>query len=170
MYEYIPQKTNQKATRAVGVSMIGGGAVLILTTAWQSMPFRWAVQLVGIAFWGLVIFLYTRYVAKGYVYRVIQAEDGTLDFLVDEYQRKKRTTVCRIGVSGITEAVAVKAAQKDAYAALKRRIKEEHRHGFDYTADLAPDEWVCLLCEEGGEPLAIRIQPDETLLRILRGE
>lgn len=167
MYEFIPQKTNQKAIHIIGISMIGGVAILGMTTALSAFPFRWAVQLAGIVLIGLAIFFYTRYMSRGYVYRVIKTENGTLDFLVDEYQRKKRTTVCRVGVSGISEIVCLKANEKEKEDAIKANIKAEHRHAFDYTVDWMPNEVVILLCEEGGELFAIRIQPDETLLKIL---
>ena len=167
MYEYIPKRENRKAMHIIGVLMLGGVGVLALTSLFETIPFRWVFQLVGIGGLLTAIFLYTRYIAKLYCYRVVACDDGTLDFLVDEMQGKRRLTVCRIGVERITRVETIHSEEKERRDALKKQSRAEGRHRFDYCPDLAPARVSYLFVEEGGEPMTIAIVPDDRLLEIL---
>ena len=169
MYEYTPKKENNKAAHLTLLLLIGGFLLLALTSAFPSLPFRWAFQIVGILLIGIGIYLYTRYFTRTFSYAIVVREDGSRDLTVTECQRKSRVTVCRLSLSGIERIEIVRAADRERAKALKKMLLAEGRKLFSYTVNLAPASVCYLVATECGQPLVILFEPDAQLLRMLEG-
>ena len=166
MYEFIPKRTNNKARNSVMLLFFGSFALLFLTTAQNGLPFRWALQLIAVALLTVSIFLTTRYLTKIYVYRIESSERGA-DLVVLEAGRngRKRTTVCRIALSGISRRYLVDAS--DATSDKSKEIKKQGLSVYDYRPDLNPQKSILIIANEGGEELGIRLAYDKTLYGLL---
>lgn len=167
MYEYTPKRENNKAANLILLMLIGGFAVLGVTSALPNLPFRWVFQIAGIAFVGVGVYLYTRYFARTFSYALIAREDGSMDLTVTECQRKSRVTVCRLSLGGIERMEVIKGAEAARQKALKKELKKEGRHLFFYTVNLLPSSVCYLVATECGQPLAICFEPDERMLKML---
>ena len=169
MYEWMPPKNNKKAQRAV-LLLFGGAAVLMaFPLLIPALPFRWIPQLLALGLLTASIFLMTRYIAKLYIYRIVDCGGGAYDLTVTEAKAggKGQITVCRVGLSNIRRCILTTAdADSDGnrFASQKRK---EHKKFFDYCADLHPDQSIILVVEECGEELVIRLSYDATLLELL---
>ncbi|MBQ8141363.1 MAG: hypothetical protein IJ038_06700 [Clostridia bacterium] len=164
MYEFTPQKSN-KAAQYTSLILIITSVLAMFFSNLPNLPYRSVMQLAALFALSVALMLLGRYVFKGYVYAVIENDDGGYDFTVTEIKRKSRITVCRIGLSGIEEAVIVKKSDKKELSQ-----KASGRKAFNYCVDMSPEEYCCILCEECGEKLLIKIQPDERLFGILSGK
>ena len=174
VYEYRPEKNN---TRIFGIMMIMlslGAAFFVTPLLVPSVPFHWLFQLLGVVAIIAVIYLLTRYVAKSFVYAVIE-DDGSLDFTVTEITNggRKAITVCRVAIANITELHVFdmndpehKLREKEIWAEAHR----ESRKCYDYCHDIKTTP-VCLIAlEECGEPLLIKIAAEDRLCSLLGGE
>jgi len=170
MYEYIASSEKRRAPRLILLFFLGGMALMLLPSV-LSVPFQWAFQLVGLCLFTAAVYLVTRYMTKSFLYRVFPDDDGRMDFSVTELRGKTRCMVCRIGLADIREAVMVDARSKEEMAEVKKRIKAEKLRCYDYCSDLSPTLSCYLFVrEQSGEPLVIRIMPDEKLFKLLSGE
>jgi len=167
MYEYTPKKENNKAAHLILLLLIGGFLLLGVTTALPALPFRWVFQIVGIAFIGVAVYLYTRYFARTFSYAVVPREDGSYDLTVTECQRKSRITVCRLSLAGIERIEVVTTAERERKKALKKELRAGGRRLFDYTVNLAPAKVCYLSATECGQEVAICFEPDGQMLRLL---
>ncbi|MBP3314472.1 MAG: DUF2029 domain-containing protein [Clostridia bacterium] len=174
IYEYRPEKN---LTRIFGVMiiLISLAAALFFTPLiFPSVPFHWAFQLLGTVAVVAVIYLLTRYVAKSFVYAVIE-DDGQLDFTVTELANggKKVTTVCRVAIANITELHVFDMNDPEQKLREKEIWAEAHRESrkcYDYCHDIKTTP-VCLIAlEECGEPLLIKIAAEDRLCSLLGGE
>ena len=164
MYQYIPQKSNKKAMYLVCLFLIGGGLLMFLSTKLKGViGFVWVFQLIGIALCAASIFIFSRYVNKGYIYAI--TEDG--DLTVTEAQGRKRITVCRLSVSQMSRVESFEGAQTEKINAIKKQIKSEKRKVYNYCIDLVPST-VCYVFSEEYENVTVIFQPDEKMLDILR--
>ena len=168
MYEYIPKRGNQKAIHLIFLCLIGGFLILGLTSVMPTLPFRWAFQITGIACLAAAIYVYVRYVTRFFRYAIVKREDGSLDLTVTECQRKGRITVCRLSLAGIERVERVEENVRARQAELKKEIRKEGRKLFYYNVTLAPSSLCYVFATECGERLAIVIEADEQLLRMLR--
>lgn len=169
MYEWIPQKTNQKARNAVFL-LFGGAAVLLaFPIAFPSLPFRWVVQLLAFGLLTAAIFMVARYTTKSYLYRVVPCEDGTLDLTVTEMKAggKGQITVCRVGLSHVRKRVLADVTHPSEADAFEARLRKERKKFFDYCVDFHPAQSILILVEEGGERLVLRLSYDPTLFDLL---
>ena len=168
MYEWIPQKTNQKARTAVILLLTGTVALFAITALFPAMPLRWLVQLIAIGMGTAAILLVTRYIAKSYLYRVIPTEGGDADLTVTERKsNRSRMVVCRVALSHIRERLLATPDNRTATEAWLTQQRQKHLRFFDYRADLLPDRSILLLVEEGGETLVLRLSYDPTLYDLL---
>ena len=167
MYEHIPQSNKTKAKNIVSALLIGGFAIMTVTSSAKDMPLKWLFQLAGLAVITAGIFIMTRYLFKSFLYRVSPTDTGSADLSVIELQKKSRITVCRISVSGISEIRVFSAEEKEKEKTLLAEIKAGGRKRFDYCADLNPDRFMWLMADECGESVAIKLSYDETLYGIL---
>lgn len=174
IYEYRPEKN---LTRIFGVMiiLISLAAALFFTPLiFPSVPFHWVFQLLGTVAVVAVIYLLTRYVAKSFVYAVIE-DDGQLDFTVTELANggRKVTTVCRVAIANITELHVFDMNDPEQKLREKEIWAESHRESrkcYDYCHDIKTTP-VCLIAlEECGEPIMIKIAAEDRLCSLLGGE
>ena len=173
-YEYIPQKNHTRLNGIIIILIAVAAALFMTPIIFSEIPFRWVFQLLGVIALVGVIFIITRYIAKSFIYTVWRNDDGTLDLTVCELTNgKKRTTVCRIGISNITEAHLLypeKSDDKIKEKELCANARSEHRKSFDYCHDIKASPVCILLSEECGEHLLIKLSPDETFFEYLKTE
>lgn len=167
MYEYIPPQNHKKALHIIFSLAVGGTVLFALGALLDRVPFHGLWQFCGIAAWTFAVFIYTRYVTKGYVYGVERGENEACDFLVTELARKSRLTVCRLSLDSIEDVIILRKADKRNKKRLFERLRGEGRKIFDYSAEIFPSVKYFVLAEEGGEKFAVAIVADDTLLRLL---
>ena len=173
IYEYTPQKTNKKASGIILILFSLAAGLFLFTILFPNIPFKWAIQLISIFAFVAVIFIISRYVAKSFIYAIVEAEDGTLDFTVTEVTNAGRTriTVCRIGINNIEEAHLLdrSISEHDEKAkAIQATAKSDGRKSFNYCPDVNPTELCILLVEECGEKFILKLSPDATLWKYLK--
>ena len=166
MYEFKPKRTNDKARNLVILFFIGSAALLLLSIALDGIPFLWVIQLFAVILLAAAVFLVTRYIMRGYIYRIEQT-DGGADLTVTEISSggRRQITVCRISLLGIKSA--------EAYGADRSKLREYRQKTkkiYDYRVDLAPEKSIALLSEECGESSVILLAFDDRLLEILGKE
>ena len=163
MYEFRPERTNNKAQKLILLFFIGAAALFVLTVPLKGMPFLWVIQLFAIILTVVAVFLVTRYITKTYEYSVEPVEDGA-DLSVTEVSSggKRRITVCRISLGGIESARAIEGKDEELAALRKARRKI-----FDYRPDLAPEKSILVTAREGGEEYLILLAYNEEFLSIL---
>ena len=173
IYEYTPQKTNKKASGIILILFSLAAGLFLFTILFPNIPFKWAIQLISIFAFVAVIFIISRYVAKSFIYAIVEAEDGTLDFTVTEVTNAGRTriTVCRIGVNNIEKAHLFDRSipgHDERAKAIQATAKSDGRKSFNYCPDVNPTEFCILLVEECGEKFIFKLSPDATLWEYLK--
>ena len=163
MYEFRPQRTNNRAQKLIMLLFLGAAALFVLTIPLEGLPFLWAIQLVAIVSLVAAIFLVTRYMTKAYEYAVSE-EDGGADLTVVEVSSRgrRRITVCRVSCSGITGVKLVEGKDESL-----RAMRKTGRKIYDYRPDISPDRYLMVETSEGGEELCLLFAYDEQFLRIL---
>lgn len=163
MYEFRPQRTNNRAQNLIILLFAGAAALFLLTFSLKGLPFLWVIQLLAILLLVAAIFLVTRYLTKSYEYALIPDGDGT-DLTVTEISSggRKRITVCRISLSGIED---VRVLEENG--ASVRALHKEGKNVFDYRPDLSPDRSLLVEATEGGEKFALFLAYGEEFLSIL---
>ena len=161
MYEVFPKKKDSTARNLAAILFIVAVIAMYISTL-PGLPLRSLVQLlsVGLIAFGLVIM--GRYIFSSYSYAVVRTDEGGCDFIVTEIKRRSRITVCRISVSGIESVEVLKKGEGERLAALKKG-----RKSFDYRVDMMTDRYCCILANECGEAVAIKISYDERLISLL---
>ncbi len=162
IFEFIPKKNTNKLSAITGLLLMGAAVMFLVTMLYEEMPYRWAVQLLGICLLSMMLFIATRYLMKSFEYAVIKTDDGE-DFTVTELQGKRAVTVCRIGMSSVEQIIIVEQNDRQADTVLKSTLKSQKRKVFNYCADMFADKYICLLSNEGGAALAIKLSYDESL-------
>ena len=161
MYEFSPKKTNKKGQNISAILFITSILAMFFSNI-PNLPYRSVMQVIALVMLSVAVMLLGRYVFKTYTYAVIQNDDGSYDLTVTEIKRKSRITVCRIGLSGIEEAVIVKVSDSK-----EMKKKSSGRKSFNYCVDMSPEECCYIFCDECGEKLLIKLQADSTLFNIL---
>lgn len=167
IYEYTPPKNTKRVTGLILVFAFAGAGLFLLPMLIKGIPFGWISQILGIAAITAVIFLISRCMARTFVYAVVD-DNGAPDFTVTELTNgdRKQTTVCRVALSNITEAYMLyteRAGDAERIKKLSARARSEGRKQFNYCHDIGSTPVCLLFLEECGEPLFIKISPDETL-------
>ena len=170
----MPEK-NKNRLNGIVMLLIGAAALMFLTPmVFTDIPFRWVIQLFGMLSLVAVIFIITRYIAKSFIYTIWQNDDGSLDMTVCELiNGKKRTTVCRIGLEGITEAHLIHTENSDEKIQEKQlsaNARAERRKSFDYSHDIGASPVCVLLVRECGEELYIKLSANDELYSYLKTE
>ena len=162
MYEIRPQRTNKKAESLIILFFVGAAALLLLSVPLQGIPFLWVIQLFAVMLLVASVYLVTRYITKGFIYRIEEAEGGP-DLTVTEVASggRRQITVCRVSLSGICEVTA------DSDGAELKRLRRGRKKIYDYRPDLAPARSIVLLSEECGEECVILLAYDERLFELL---
>ncbi len=161
MYELRPQRTNKKAESLIILFFVGAAALFLLSVPLKGIPFLWVIQLLAVMLLVASVYLVTRYVTKGFIYRIEEAEGGA-DLTVTEVASggRRQITVCRVSLSGIREAVV------DTDGGELKRLRRGQRKIYDYRPDLAPARSIVLLSEECGVECVILLAYDERLLEL----
>lgn len=163
MYEFKPQRTNNKAQKLIMLFFMGAAALFLVTLPLEGVPFLWVIQLLAILLLVAAVFLVTRYVTKTYEYAV-EPTDGGADLTVTEVSSggRRRITVCRISLSGIESARVVEGKDEELSA-----IRKARRKIFDYRLDIAPEKSILAVANESGEEYILLFAYDEEFLSIL---
>ncbi len=159
MYEIRPPKRNKKAQSLIILFFAGSIALLLLSAVLKGLPFLWVIQLFAILLLVAAVFLITRYLTKGYIYRIA---DGDLTVTEISSGGKRQLTVCRVALASIEECFEYSGGEGI------KKYKGQHKRIFDYRPDLAPDKSILLLTNEGGEEAVILLGCDEGLLQVIR--
>ena len=164
MYEFKPQRTNNKAQSLILLFFIGAAALFFMSALLKGMPFVWAVQLIAILLLVAGVFIVTRYITKAFIYN-IDIIDGQADLSVTEVSSggRRQITVCRIGLASI-RSVKLSEGGDETVALLRK----ERKKMFDYRPDINPEKSILLVSDEGGDEILILLAYDEELLRILQ--
>ena len=163
MYEYTPQKKTSKA-KSAAVCLIVGAAVLLLTVSLiDGIAYKGIFQLISFFILGLGILFATRSM-KSFTYRITAPSDSGSDLTVTEVQGRSKITVCRISLSGISEAVVCDRAELKRQ---KARIRRERRKFYSYTADILEERTIVVHAVECGEEVSLILSYDEALLSFI---
>ncbi len=165
IFEFIPKKNTNKLTAMVGLLLMGSAVMFLIAMIYEEMPYLWAIQLLGIGMLAMMIFVVSRYLMKNFAYAVTETEEGS-DFTVTELQGKRSVTVCRIAMSSVEQVIVVEQNDRQADTTLKNMIKSQKRKMFNYCADLFTDKYICVLSNESGTPIAIKLTYDESLEKL----
>ncbi len=165
IFEFIPKKNTNKLTAMVGLLLMGSAVMFLVTMIYEEMPYRWAIQLLGMGMLAMMIFVVSRYLMKNFAYAVIESEEGN-DFTVTELQGKRSVTVCRIAMSSVEQVIVVEQNDRQADTTLKNMVKAQKRKMFNYCADLFTDKYICVLSNESGTHIAIKLTYDESLEKL----
>ncbi len=163
-YSYLSKPTNKTAAR-LSVLFFAAGAILLATVSVFTVPFLGAFQFLAALFFTLAVLLLTRYVFKSFLIRIIDNGNENFDLTVTECRGKDgkdKVTVCRISLANI-EKVVIKTEKN----ADELREAEKGRKVFSYYPDIRPERECMVFVTECGEPLLLKISPDDTLLSLL---
>ena len=145
-----------------GVLLLGSIAMLLLTKIFV-FPAEWAVQLIGLGMLTVGVFIYARYIKRDFVYASVIDEDGGVDFTVTEQTYKKSVVVCRISTANIEKIFVVDQGDKTKELQLKQLIKDGKYKRFNYCADLFDEKYICVLANECGQPVALKLSYHHSL-------
>lgn len=169
IYDYAPKKNTMQLTGVILCLASLAAGLFLPSVLIQNLPFKWAFQLVSIAILTVVIFIVTRFMAKSFLYSVVQTDNDALDFTVTEITNggRSKITVCRIALRGIESVEEINRGKKsdcEAQRKIEKKAKKEGRKSFNYCPSLSPASVCILLCEECGEKFLIKLECDDTLL------
>ena len=160
-YSYMSKSSN-KREKILSGALFFSAVVLLASSAVFELPYEGFFQMLCALLFTFEVFLLTRFVFKSFLLSVFPSDAG-FDFTVTECRAKEKITVCRVSLSNI-ESVVVKT--KENADDLKKR--EKGRKVFSYCADLRPATECYIFVTECGEPLLLKLSPDNTLLSILQ--
>jgi membrane protein implicated in regulation of membrane protease activity len=100
VYEYAPL-FEKKKEKILSGALICLAAALYIGAQIPSAPLPWLFQILAVACLSVVILLTSLCLLRRYVYRIEQKDDGELDFIIDEYTGRRKTTVCRISAASV---------------------------------------------------------------------
>ena len=162
-YEYAPKP---KKTREKGLTC---GAILLaaLSYGFSVGPwlFPWVYQLVAFFALAIAILLISRYLLRGYVYRVLPRSHASgVDLVITELYSRRRTVVCRVGLEEICRVTPITAENR------RRLIKETGRAAlYKHVAELFPKNAYLLKVQNDQEEYFLEICADETLIALIEG-
>ena len=160
-YSYLSKAANNKAKR-LSFLLFFAALLLFAATASFDIAYKGILQGLSILLFSFSILLLIRFVLKSFLLSVVNAGGDSFDFTVTEKYGKNNTTICRISLSNIEKAVVrTKENEKSL------RAKANGRRIFSYCPDLSPERECWIFVTECGEPLVIKLSPDDTLLDIL---
>ena len=119
----------------------------------------------GLSFFTLAVLLLTRYIFKSFLIKITSNNNGSFDLTVTECRGKDgrdKVTVCRVALKNV-ERVVLKTKENEK----ELRNAQKGRKIFSYCPDLCPERVCFVFVTECGEPLLLKISPDDTLLTLL---
>lgn len=168
IYEYVAQKSTKRSTGLVIIFAAAGLGFFLLPSLMKDMPYAWVSQMLGVVAVTAMIFVIAKGLARTFVYAIVEDGERRLDLTVSEIERngKKQTTVCRVALGNITEAYLLypeKSSDARKLKELEARARREQRKRYSYCYESAHTPTCLLFLEECGEPLFIKLAPDEQL-------
>lgn len=165
IYEYIPYKDPKQAMGQIIIFISAAVGCFAFPSVFPNMSLRWLFQLTGALFLVAVVFVYTRRIAKNFIYRITEGDKGELLFSVIEVTSagRSRVTVCRFSLDSLEEAYSLCASEIEKKKELHAKAKKERRKVFDYSLGANADRVAYLYVREGGEPVFIKVVTDDIL-------
>jgi hypothetical protein len=168
IYEYVAQKSTKRSTGLVIIFASAGLGFFLLPSLMKDIPYAWVSQMLGVVAVTAMIFVIAKGLARTFVYAIVEDGERRLDLTVSEIERngKKQTTVCRVALGNITEAYLLypeRSSDARKLKELEARARREQRKRYSYCYESAPTPTCLLFLEECGEPLFIKLAPDEQL-------
>ena len=169
IYEYIPHKDPRQSMGQIIIFISAAVGCFMFPAIFPHIALRWLFQLTGALFLVGVVFVYTRRIAKNFIYRIVRGEEDELLFSVTEVTGggRSRVTVCRFSLDSIEEAYSIGFTDTEKKKALCIRAKKEHRKTFDYSSGVSADRVAYIYVREGGEPLFVKVVTDDILFSYL---
>lgn len=173
LYEYAPKKDSLRLSGVVIVLASLSVAFFLTPLIIRNLPFSGVFQFAGMVSLVAVIYIITRYIARDYVYAIVEDGEGNIDMTVTEVMNggKKSSTVCRIGVGNVTEAYLLRPEDPSDAAKLKSfaaRARSEQTKLFNYVHEMKASPVCAIFVEECGEKLYIRISCDKRLFEAIK--
>lgn len=163
-YSYMSKPSNTVAAR-LSILFFAAGAILLLVLSVFTVPFLGAFQFLTALFFTLAVLLLTRYVFKSFLIKIVEIDNGKFDLTVTECRGKggkDMLTVCRVSLKNI-ERVVIRTAENKG----ELKEAEKGRKVFSYYPDIRPERECLVFVTECGEPLLLKISPDDALLSLL---
>lgn len=158
MYEYKPQRTNNRARLLVLGLLALAGVSFVTSAAVPKFPFIF--QSLGLLLLLPAIQLLTRFVVTQYLYRIVAFEGGEVDLEIYAYRGgDKMQLVCRVGAEEITALAPLGEGNRKPPHNLRR---------YNYCMDLAPASATVLSITNGDGDCEVLFSPDAKMLEILK--
>lgn len=153
MYQYNPQ-FKKKKEKLLSLAMAILGVVLYASSQIPNAPFPGLIQILGICALAGCILLISMCILRSYSYEIVEGkEEGKLDFVITEHYSRRKTVVCRIGLSDVVSVTPYDP-----------NWKKEKNTLYSYTGVLFDEKRYLLEVQAHGEHFFIVICADETLL------
>ena len=156
MYLYHP-KFQKKKEKLLAWFLVALGVVLYITSRYPKAPIPGVLQIIGVCALAGSILIVSMYILRSYSYEIIEGEEeGKRDFLITEHYSRRKTVVCRVGLSDVVSVVPY-----------DQNRKKEKNTVYTYTGILFDEKRYLLEMQANGEHFFVIICADETLLNLL---
>ena len=169
IYEYMPKRTTKRELALISIFIAAAIGFFTVPTLFQDMQIAWLFQTSALASFCGAIFIYTEFLSKDRLYRIVENDDGKLVFTVSELMSKGRKTmmVCCFSLDCI-ESVSV--FDNSSPSDLKRKkefvsvAKKENRRRFSFYPEMTPIEICSVLVYENKEKMLVNVVADKELV------
>lgn len=157
MYDYIPNRQNQKARVVVLCLALGAVAAFFGSAYLPAYPA--ILQAIGLALLVPLIQITGRYLVLHYLYRLRERDDGQVDFEVYSYRGGTRMQlICRVGLDEIVATAPLSAENKRPPAKMRR---------YSYLPDIAPARATVVSVRNQDGDCELLLAPDEHIDGVL---
>ena len=155
MYLYHP-KFQKKKEKLLAWFLVALGVALYIASQFPEVPIPGLVQILGVGSLAGCILIVSMYVLRSYSYELVENEEGKTDFIITEHYSRRKTVVCRVGLSDVVSVVPY-----------DQNRKKEKNTVYTYTGILFDEKRYLLEMQANGEHFFVIICADETLLNLL---
>lgn len=155
MYAYHPQ-FQKKKEKLFSLALAILGVVLYASSQIPNAPIPGIIQILGVCALAGSILLISMCILRSYSYELVRGEGEATDFVITEYYSRRKTVVCRVGLSDVVSAVEYDP-----------NWKKEKNTVYSYTGVLFDEKRYLLEMQAHGEHFYVIICADETLLKLL---
>ena len=155
MYLYHP-KFQKKKEKLLAWFLVALGVALYIASQFPEVPIPGLVQILGVGSLAVCILIVSMYVLRSYSYELVENEEGKTDFIITEHYSRRKTVVCRVGLSDVVSVVPY-----------DQNRKKEKNTVYTYTGILFDEKRYLLEMQANGEHFFVIICADETLLNLL---
>ncbi len=155
MYSFTPKRTNNNAKLLSFVLLLSSGLIFMASSFCGI--YRGMIQTLALCMLTVGIFITTRFCLKNFTY-IIEEYDGGYDFIVNEVQGKRIFTVCRLSLN-----ILMTCVPSENEKSLELKAKPHN-----YCVDIRPSDAYILIFRDIDNDIAVKITPDETLLKIFK--